>query len=354
VAIPEGMDAAIGPAAGGPRAVVFGCAGPVLEDDARRFFAEADPLGFILFERNCIDPDQVRRLVDSLRACVGRADAPVLIDQEGGRVQRLKPPHWRDAPAAAAFAALARRDPKAAEEAARLNARLIADELTALGVTVDCAPVLDVPGPGAHGIIGERAFGDDVEVVADLGMATAVGLFQGGVLPVIKHIPGHGRATADSHQELPVVDAGLEELASTDFKPFRALNRMPWAMTAHVVYTAVDADRPATTSARVIADVIRGDIGFDGILVSDDIGMKALSGSYEERTAAALGAGCDLVLHCSGDMAEMASAAAGAGAVTGETEARLARARAMVKAPGDWDAARGRARLEALLAAGTA
>lgn len=333
------------------KAVIFGCSGPALTDDERRFFEESHPLGFILFGRNCQDPDQVLGLVGELRETVNSPEAPVLIDQEGGRVQRLKPPHWRDAPPPGAFAALAGRDLDRAEEAVRLNGQLIAAELSGLGITVNCAPVLDIPGPDAHGIIGDRAFGNDPEIVAALGMAAAAGLFQGGVIPVIKHIPGHGRAKADSHEELPVVDAVAEDLTETDFSPFRALNSLPWAMTAHVVYTALDGDNPATTSAEVISRTIRGTIGFQGVLVSDDIGMKALGGPFEERTKAVLAAGCDLVLHCSGDMAEMEAVAAGAGPITDEVLARLKNGEAMRKAPKDIDAAAIQARLDEIMKA---
>jgi|TARA_Y100000294_G_scaffold153286_1_gene152102 beta-N-acetylhexosaminidase len=334
---------------GRPKAVIFGCSGPALTADERRFFEQANPTGFILFERNCQDPDQVRGLVGELRETVNSPQTPMLIDQEGGRVQRLKPPHWRDAPPPGAFAALAGRNISRAEEAVRLNGQLIAAELSGLGITVNCAPVLDIPGPDSHGIIGDRAFGNDPEIVAALGMAAAAGHFQGGVIPVIKHIPGHGRAKADSHEELPVVDAGTEELTETDFSPFRALSRLPWAMTAHVVYTALDGENPATTSAEVISRTIRGDIGFKGVLVSDDIGMKALGGSFEERTKAVLAAGCDLVLHCSGDMAEMEAAAAGAGPLTDEGLARLQNGESMRKGPRYIDAPRVKARLDEIM-----
>ena len=335
------------------KAVIFGCSGPALTDDERRFFEESLPAGFILFERNCQDPDQVRGLVGELRETVSRPNAPVLIDQEGGRVQRLKPPHWRDAPPPGAFAALAGRSLSRAEEAVCLNGQLIAAELSGLGITVNCAPVLDIPGPDAHAIIGDRAFGNDPEIVAALGKAAAAGHIQGGVIPVIKHIPGHGRAKADSHEELPVVDAGAKELTETDFSPFRALNRLPWAMTAHVVYTALDGDNPATTSSEVISRTIRRDIGFQGVLVSDDIGMKALGGPFEERAAAVLAAGCDLVLHCSGDMAEMEAVAAGAGPITDKGLARLQNGAAMLNTPrdigGDIDAAAVQARLDEIM-----
>ena len=306
-----------------PRAVIFGCGGPVLTELERAFFAEADPLGFILFARNCENPDQVRALVAELLASVGRADAPVLIDQEGGRVQRLKPPYWRDAPAAGVFAELAEDDLGRAEEAARLNARLIADDLSELGITVDCAPVLDVPQPGTDGIIGDRAVGSTPDLVALLGRAVCEGLMAGGELPMIKHIPGHGRAMVDSHQWLPIVDASRDQLNAFDFAPFRALSDMPWSMTAHVVYTAIDPDRPATTSPCVLDKIIRADIGFRGVLVSDDLSMQALTGSLGERAAAACAAGCDVVLHCNGDMAEMADIANNVGPLTNAAEERL-------------------------------
>ena len=288
-----------------PAPVIYGCAGPELGADERDFFAEADPLGFILFARNCREPAQVRRLVDALRASVGRADTPILIDQEGGRVARLGPPHWRRPPPAARFGALYGRDPEAAAQAARLNARLIAADLTELGIDVDCLPVLDLRMPDAHDVIGDRSFGGDAGTVAALGRAVCEGMLAGGVLPVIKHIPGHGRGMADSHLELPRVDVPVAEMDRTDFAPFRALRDMPWAMTAHVLYAAIDRDRPATTSPAVIADVIRGRIGFDGVLVSDDINMQALAGALPERASAALAAGCDIVLHCSGKLDEM-------------------------------------------------
>lgn len=291
-----------------PRAAIFGCAGPALAPEERAFFASVDPLGFILFQRNCVDPAQVRRLVAELRASVGRADAPVLIDQEGGRVARLRPPHWRGYPSAARIAALADEAPAAA----RIVTRLIADDLHALGITVDCLPVLDVPVPGADAVIGDRAYGTEPETVARIGHAACEGLLAGGVLPVLKHIPGHGRGTVDSHLACPLVTAAIHELEITDFAPFRALNGMPWAMTAHIVYEAVDPTQPATLSSKVIAEVIRGEIGFDGVLVSDDLSMQALGGSLGERAARALAAGCDVVLHCNGRFDEMSEVAAAA------------------------------------------
>jgi beta-N-acetylhexosaminidase len=303
----------------GTAAVILGCAGPRLTADEIALFRDARPWGFILFARNIQTPEQVRDLTAALRDCVGRPDAPVLIDQEGGRVQRLGPPHWRRYPPGRAYGLLPadqRRD------ITRLGARLIAHDLVALGVNVDCVPVLDVPSPDGHEIIGDRAYGDTPDAVAVLGRAAAEGLIAGGVLPVIKHIPGHGRARADSHLHLPVVETPLAELAARDFPPFRALSDMPMAMTAHVVYSAIDPDAPATTSATVIDRVIRGDIGFDGLLMSDDLSMKALSGDFTDRARAAVAAGCDMLLHCNGDPAEMRAVLAGAPTLAGRAQAR--------------------------------
>ncbi|MEX2449657.1 MAG: beta-N-acetylhexosaminidase [Rhodospirillales bacterium] len=317
--------------------VVFGCAGPALLPEERDFFRKTNPLGFILFQRNCSDPEQVRILVDNLRACVGRADAPVLIDQEGGRVARLKPPHWRAAPAPGRFAALAEHHPERAQQAARLNARLMAADLADLGITVNCTPVLDMPKPGADPIIGDRALGADPEIVTLLGRAVCDGMLDGGVLPVIKHIPGHGRAPADSHKALPVVDTGVDELRSTDFMPFRALRDMPWAMTAHVLYTDLDSTAPATTSKKVINEIVRGVLDYQGVLVSDDLSMEALAGNLSERAASALDAGCDAVLHCNGTMAEMIAVMEGCGAMSAAAAERLHRAESLRAAPGPFD-----------------
>ena len=293
-----------------PSAIIFGCSGTVLSDEERGFFADADPLGFILFQRNCDNPEQVRALVASLRDALHRSDAPVLIDQEGGRVQRLKPPHWRDAPAASHFADLFDTDKVRALEAVSLNSRLIAHEMTELGISIDCAPVLDLPQPGADLIIGDRAYGNDPAKISALAMAACEGFLTGGVLPVIKHIPGHGRANVDSHKALPCVDADMDTMVASDFAPFKDLSAMPWAMTAHVLYKELDEDKPATMSAKVIK-MIRRDIGFDGVLLSDDLSMQALDGSFKYRTAGALAAGCDVALHCNGDMAEMLQVASG-------------------------------------------
>jgi beta-N-acetylhexosaminidase len=334
-----------------PRSAILGCGGPQLGREERRFFAEQDPLGFILFARNCETPEQVRALIDQLRDAVGRADAPVLIDQEGGRVQRLKPPTWRQAPAPARFAELAERDPEAAREAAQLNARLLAREVGELGITVDCLPCLDIRLPGASEVIGDRSFGANPARIADLGKAVVDGLLMGGVLPVIKHIPGHGRAMVDSHHELPRVDADLQKLRASDFPPFAELVGEYWAMTAHVIYEAIDPDRPATLSPTVIQRTIREEIGFDGVLVSDDLSMKALTGGFERRAADALAAGCDLVLHCNGEREEMAAVMAGTGPLIGEAMRRVQmgeRARRAWVQPLDAEAAR--EQLDGLLA----
>jgi beta-N-acetylhexosaminidase len=292
-----------------PRAFISGCQGPALSAQEYRFFAEAQPWGLILFSRNLDGPASLRALVAAFREAVGRADAPVLIDQEGGRVQRLRPPFAPLYPPAGRIGALFRRDQPAGERAAWLASRLIGEDLWSYGITVDCLPVLDLRHAGAHQIVGDRAYGDTPDAVIRLGGAAASGLGAAGVAPVAKHVPGHGRALADSHERLPVVTASRAELAASDCAPFRALAMLPMAMTAHVLYTDIDADRCATLSARVVGDIIRGEIGFDGLLMSDDLSMGALTGSPGDRAAAALAAGCDIALHCNGDMSEMAQVA---------------------------------------------
>ncbi|MBP5855740.1 beta-N-acetylhexosaminidase [Marivibrio halodurans] len=332
-------------------AAILGCAGPVLSGGERDFFARHRPLGFILFARNIETPDQVRALVADLRACVDDPAAPVLIDQEGGRVQRLRPPVWRAAPPMAPFGLLHGRDPIAAVEALRLDIALIASELTALGIDVDCAPVLDVPAPDGHEIIGDRAFAEDPSVVGVLGRVAMEAFLTHGVLPVAKHIPGHGRAVADSHLELPRVTASLAALEERDFPPFAALGDCPLGMTAHIVYDAIDPARPATSSAAVIGGVVRGQIGFDGVLMTDDLSMKALSGSFETRAVQAREAGCDVILHCNGDRSEMAAALDGAGMMDGEGARRWCAALARRDdPPAGFDARAAAARLDALLA----
>jgi beta-N-acetylhexosaminidase len=328
---------------------VLGCSGERLNAFERDLFVGANPAGFILFRRNCSSPEQVRDLVGSLRGCVGRDDAPVLIDQEGGRVARLRPPHWRRYPSAAQLASLP--DPLA-EAAARLGARMIADDLARLGITVDCLPVLDVPVGGADPVIGDRAYGSDPERVARLAGAVCAGLLEGAVLPVVKHIPGHGRARVDSHDACPVVETSHDELAGADFLPFRSLAAMPWAMTAHIVYSAVDPTAPATLSRRVVAEIIRGEIGFDGVLVSDDLSMRALGGRLGERTRRALAAGCDLALHCNGNPGEMEEVVAAAEPISPLTATRLRRGEALRRrsAANRFDRAETEAQFDALLA----
>lgn len=317
-------------------ASILGCAGLELSANERAFFRDARPWGFILFARNCDNPDQVRRLTASLRESVAR-DAPIFIDQEGGRVARLKPPHWRVSPPAANFGALFKDTEEGGREATYLNARLIASELTDLGINADCMPCLDVPADGAHDIIGDRAFGRDARTVIELGRAFAEGLMDGGVLPVAKHIPGHGRAGADSHEALPVVDAAHEELSKVDFVTFRGLNTLPMAMTAHVVYPAIDAQRCATLSPKVIHTIIRGEIGFQGLLMSDDLSMKALAGTYAERARASLNAGCDVILHCNGNMDEMKAVMEGTRTLAGEAAERAEAALACLRKPAPID-----------------
>jgi beta-N-acetylhexosaminidase len=329
-----------------PRAVVLGCAGEVLRTEERQFFSDADPVGFILFRRNCGSPDQVRRLADDLRDSIGRGDAPVLIDQEGGRVARLRPPCWRTYPSAARIGGLP--DP-AALDAARLGAQLIADDLAQLGVTVDCMPVVDLPVAGADAVIGDRAYGATSDRVAQLGRAVCEGLIEGGVLPVLKHIPGHGRAGVDSHYACPVIETRHDELSSSDFAPFRALAAMPWAMTAHIVYSAIDPAAPATFSRKTI-EVIRGEIGFDGVLISDDLSMGALGGTLGERARRALSAGCDLVLHCNGRLDEMEEVVAAGVPIRSETAVRLERGEGLRRAPAEFDREEAEHRFDALLA----
>lgn len=331
---------------------IYGCAGTTLSNDEQEFFRDAQPWGFILFGRNIQDPDQVRRLVDALRDTVGDAHAPVLIDQEGGRVARLKPPHWKERVAVARIGALHGTAAEAAHEAAYLHARLIAHDLAELGINVDCAPVLDVPIEGAHDVIGDRALSYDPAIVVDLGRAAIEGMMDGGVLPVMKHVPGHGRAMADSHLALPRVNAPRESLSMTDFVPFRGLAHCPMAMTAHVVFEAIDPKRPATTSPRVVKEVIRGEIGFEGVLLSDDLSMKALDGSLGKRAKAAQLAGCDIVLHCNGSLDEMREVAAEAKPLDNIHLKRAETAISHIVTPEDFDVARGEVRLDELLGAG--
>jgi beta-N-acetylhexosaminidase len=331
-----------------PCAFITGLAGATLTDEERSFLRESRPWGLILFERNVEAPDQVKALTAAFREAVG-ADAPVLIDQEGGRVQRLGPPHWAIYPSGSAYGRLYDCDQEAGLRAAVLGARLIASDLLALGIDVDCLPVADVPVAGADAVIGDRAYGDNPVKVAALAGAAAAGLLEAGVLPVVKHLPGHGRAPADSHEMLPVVDVPLDVLDATDFAAFRPLVRLPLGMTAHVVFSAIDAGVPATTSATIVHRVIRESIGFEGLLMSDDISMGALSGSIGKRTIAALKAGCDVVLHCNGSLDEMQSVAKEAPALAGEAERRAVAALRLRRATGEFDVAAARIQFAALL-----
>jgi beta-N-acetylhexosaminidase len=330
-----------------PRAVIFGCLGTDLTADERAFFRDADPLGFILFARNVDTPERTRRLVEDLRSSVARADAPVLLDQEGGRIARLRPPHWRKAPSAQLLGELYARNPEQGLEATQLNSRLLAADVASVGCDVDCVPVLDLRLPKAHPAIGDRAYADRPETVAALGRAAAEGLLAEGVMPVMKHMPGQGRAMVDSHHSLPTVTAKREVLERTDFLPFKLLSDLPWGMTGHILFEAIDPSAAVTVSARGVKEVIRGHIGFDGLLLSDDLSMHALGGSLGERAARSLAAGCDIAVHCNGRMDEMLDIVARTGSMTEAAGRRfeagrafLARHRAPAGKAGLADAAR--------------
>jgi beta-N-acetylhexosaminidase len=303
--------------------IIFGATGHRLTNQETAFYGEHRPCGFILFKRNVDTPEQVRALIAEMKQAANNPDALVLIDQEGGRVARLRPPHWRSYPCGADYGKLWAADPDLAGEAAFWGARLIADDLSSLGINVDCLPVLDVPVPGASTVIGDRAYGTNPTIVMALGRAAAQGLLEGGVLPIIKHIPGHGRATADSHLALPIVKATRAQLEGHDFPPFRALGDLGLAMTAHVIFTAYDSKAPATTSKTVIDEVIRGQMGFDGLLMCDDLSMKALSGDFSARRDQALAGGCDVVLHCNGLIDEMTPIAEGCPPISKPAKKRL-------------------------------
>jgi len=315
------------------KAFICGCEGTVLNTAEQAFLSSEQPWGFILFKRNIAEQAQIHALVQAFRRAVGRPDAPVLIDQEGGRVQRMGPPNWDKFPSARAIGDLYRADPLAGLKAARAAGAWLAADLAEVGITVDCVPVLDVPQPGSHAVIGDRAYGEDPQEIAVIARAVAQGLIEGGVLPVIKHMPGHGRAEADSHHALPRVAAPLAELERTDFVPFAALADLPLAMTAHVVYEAVDPGHPATLSAKVIAEVVRGAIGYDGLVMTDDLSMQALSGSLSQRAQAAIAAGCDMLLHCNGRLDEMREVAEAAPLLAGKAETRAAAALARLRPP---------------------
>ncbi|MEZ5933402.1 MAG: beta-N-acetylhexosaminidase [Alphaproteobacteria bacterium] len=330
-------------------AAIVGVAGPVLDDEERKLFARCRPAGFILFARNCETPEQVTALVRDLRLAAGNAEAPVLIDQEGGRVARLKPPHWPARPPLRRIGELAERDLEAGIEAAWLHARLIAADLLPLGITVNCSPVLDLGLPGQTEAIGDRAFAADPELVGTLGRSTIEGYLAGGVLPVIKHLPGHGRAMVDSHADLPCVSAGVGDLGETDWRPFVANADAPLGMTAHILFERLDSAACATQSPRIIREIIRGEIGFEGALLSDDLSMQALGGGLGERTAAARRAGCDLALHCNGVLAEMTAVLEAAGPLDGVSLARFERALARRRAAEPFDPGAGEDRLRHLL-----
>ena len=331
------------------RAFITGVSGTELNAAEREFIRAQRPWGFILFKRNIDTPAQVTQLVSELRKEAGLPDAPVLIDQEGGRVQRLGPPHWPAYPAGSVFGRLYDLDPELGLTAAWLSARLIAADLAELGVSVDCLPLADVPVAGADAVIGNRAYGTEPGKVAAIARAVTEGLEQGGVLPVLKHIPGHGRATADTHFRLPVVETSKAELERTDFAAFQPLADLPMAMTAHVVFSALDPAHPATTSATIIHQVIRGEIGFQGLLMSDDVSMNALAGSIAERTRAILAAGCDMVLHCNGKLDEMREVARETPELSGQARQRAERALASRKAPQAFARRQARAELDALI-----
>ena len=332
------------------RAFITGVSGTNLTVVEREFIRAERPWGFILFRRNVENPTQLISLIGELRDAADAPDAPVLIDQEGGRVQRLGPPHWPIYPAGAVFGALYDRDSHLGLKAARLGARLIAADLADLGISVDCLPLADVPVAGADTVIGDRAYGAEPAKVAAIARAVADGLGQGGVLPVLKHIPGHGRATADTHFRLPTVDTPRDELERTDFAAFKPLSDLPMAMTAHVVFSAFDPAQPATTSATMVEQAIRGVIGFQGLLMSDDVSMNALTGTIGERTQAILAAGCDMVLHCNGKIEEMREVASQTPELSGKALQRAEWALAMRAAPQPFDRVAGRAELDALIA----
>ena len=338
-------------------ACIVGCMGTRLGDEERAFFRDVRPWGFILFARNVGTSDELRALTDALRAAVDDEDTLIFVDQEGGRVQRLRPPLARKRQPAAPFGALYAPNPQAPVEAVKLNHRLLARELRDHGLNADCAPCVDLLNPEGHGVIGDRAFGADVEAVSALGRAACEGLLGGGVAPVIKHIPGHGRARVDSHRELPVVETPLDTLDAADFAPFRALNDAPMAMTAHVVYAACDADNALTVSKTAIAKLVRNRIGFDGLLMSDDLSMNALGGDLASRAARSIAAGCDVVLHGNGAlvgepvrdlMAELSAVAANSGELAGEALRRAHAARDSLRAVDAFDIAAAEDRLASL------
>lgn len=330
-------------------AVIFDCEGPTLTADEKAFFKDVNPYGYILFARHCTSPDNIRRLIGDLKSLSGRDRLPILIDQEGGRVARLKPPQWPKFPPASVFANMALDDREKAHRACYLNARLIAHELFELGITVNCAPLADLPVEGAHDIISDRAFGTDPDRVIFLARAMAMGLMDGGVVPVLKHIPGHGRATVDSHDEVPVVTTPLDTLRKTDFVPFKALSNLPMAMTAHVLYTAIDDQNMATLSEKTV-NLIRTELNFGGLLLSDALDMKSMSSlTLAERARKTLAAGCDIALHCNSSFREKQELAKGIAPLEGKALERGEKAMAAVKPPKTYDPKDMRRELDGLL-----
>jgi beta-N-acetylhexosaminidase len=322
------------------KSFISGCEGTSLSKAEREFFAKANPWGLILFQRNCNSSAQITALTADFREAVGRKDAPVLIDQEGGRVQRMSPtanPEWRKYPSAARFGALYKSCPLHALRAARNVGRLMAEDLESVGITVNCLPVLDLPQADGHAIISDRAYDTTPEIILALSRAHVAGFYDGGVLPVMKHIPGHGRATVDSHKELPRVMSSRAQLEATDFRTFAGFADCPMAMTAHVVFDVIDKHNPITLSKRAIRDVIRKQLGFNGLLMTDDLSMKALSGSFAEKTAAALEAGCDMVLHCNGVLSEMQQVAEAALPLEGKAMSRAKAALKLRRKPQRYD-----------------
>lgn len=333
----------------GIRAYIAGFSGTKLTADEKSFFSQNEPWGFILFARNIETPEQVAALTGSLRDLTGRADTPILIDQEGGRVRRLRPPHWPDYPAGRVLGEVFSSDAEQGLRAAWLHARLMAADLNAIGINVDCLPILDVPQADVHDVIGDRAYSPHPYEIMQIGRAVTNGLLAGGVLPVMKHIPGHGRAVSDSHLELPVVDTHPAILGCTDIYPFMQLADLPMAMTAHIIYSGFDPGQPATQSVRVVEKIIRGWIGFDGLLMSDDLSMQALSGDYAQRTLSALAAGCDIVLHCNGKMDEMTAIASVLPELSGKAEYRAQKALEWLRPPDDADIGALRAEFDELV-----
>lgn len=328
---------------------LFGCSGPALSSWERAFFGEVRPWGYILFGRNIETPDQVKKLTDELRAASDDPEAPVFIDQEGGTVARLKAPNFRHPPAAHRFGDLFSADPETAAEAAWLNARIMAHDLKEMGINANFAPVLDIVKKDAHPFLQSRSFGDTAEAVSTLGKATALGLRDGGVAPVIKHAPGHGKGDGDSHLTLPRVDLLEHDLEMEDFKPFLALRKEAMLLTAHVLYTALDPDHPGTLSRTIVHGLIRDKWGYDGLIITDDINMKALGGSLEERSRAALAAGCEIICHCNGERADMEAVARGAVRLSGDAQRRADRARSVSLAkPKPFDMKEAQDRLERL------